>query len=715
MFRAISTLCVVAYAAAQSASRVEIVRPAQLSSVYEDGLVGHREALFGTPSYGEEIFARVYYATPSAQNEGCEPYASSDADAWQANGAFILLVDRGTCNFVKKVRNAEEAGAAAVIIADNQCLQNQYGYCDDLSIPSNGQSSTSPGTCSDGSTAHALDCSAGVEGGLPFLANDGSGDNIGIPSVIVSKQDSTNIKSALCNLSDKSKCGDNPTGDFSGNSVFMSISWDVPSDDDTVTWEMWTSSEDWYGAEFKSEFSRVAKDVDFEMSTHFTPHYLFADGHDWGCVGASNTNQCPDECTNNGLYCSEMPQGDSVAGLKGVDVVRENLRQLCVWQVVKDGHQRYRYWDYIVDFANNCFGEDEVETYEDLEVCSKQFMQENDLDVSKVMECVANSENDDGTNAILKNELAEAEQYLIFELPSIIINGVILRGSPTFGPVLTAICQAYKDGTEPEVCDAVLDPSGQRSGPKKLTVELDVCFTGDAGNHGRFDEIYVGELRSQLAFKAGHARESIEIVSKHLNPTSSEGAESCVGGRWSVKTYIHNLEEEEADDVTQELQYWSERNDIRFYTASSRSEGTTSVLVKVKVLKIDTESEESYAPASSTISKVGTSTSAGVIVMLVLLTLSMIGVVVVLAALWRRVGLQKSDLNIFSDMIAVPLRSGRQGGGQEMDSGSYQRPLGDGDYGRLDGDEEDDPSHALSQGSMVKVSIGDRDDDEVAL
>lgn len=43
-----------------------------------------------------------------------------DASAWEA--PFALLIDRGDCHFVAKVRNAQHAGARAVIIADNTCL-----------------------------------------------------------------------------------------------------------------------------------------------------------------------------------------------------------------------------------------------------------------------------------------------------------------------------------------------------------------------------------------------------------------------------------------------------------------------------------------------------------------------------------------------------------------------------------------------------------------
>ena len=191
-------------------------RAQRLSQQYPDddgdaGYLRHREALFGIPSYGEDITAPIFYATPGAEDNGCDPFAESKVTQWQADGGdFLLLIDRGDCNFVKKVRNAEEAGAVGVIISDNNCLRGDpFGYCDDYSHPTGGTSTDSPGTCTNGKTAHGLQCPGGVSNTypyLPYMANDGSGDNIRIPSFIVSQFDGQNIKSALCEQGDKSMC-----------------------------------------------------------------------------------------------------------------------------------------------------------------------------------------------------------------------------------------------------------------------------------------------------------------------------------------------------------------------------------------------------------------------------------------------------------------------------------------------------------------------------
>jgi hypothetical protein len=47
---------------------------------------------------------------------GCDPLSSNDARAVNGN---IALIDRGTCGFTVKVKNAQNAGAVGVLIADN--------------------------------------------------------------------------------------------------------------------------------------------------------------------------------------------------------------------------------------------------------------------------------------------------------------------------------------------------------------------------------------------------------------------------------------------------------------------------------------------------------------------------------------------------------------------------------------------------------------------
>jgi hypothetical protein len=84
-------------------------------SLFKEGGYDHREALFGMPPYGGSIAQQVYYSNSDLCDDVVDPtkgYPQREKDSktgkqkpWEA--PFILMVDRGGCTFVKKVRNAK--------------------------------------------------------------------------------------------------------------------------------------------------------------------------------------------------------------------------------------------------------------------------------------------------------------------------------------------------------------------------------------------------------------------------------------------------------------------------------------------------------------------------------------------------------------------------------------------------------------------------------
>ncbi|MCI0565072.1 MAG: hypothetical protein MN733_41935, partial [Nitrososphaera sp.] len=83
------------------------------------GIAGNYDvgtASFGPPLTAAGVTGNVVLATDGvgATNDGCEPLTNGGAISGN-----IALIDRGTCTFVIKVKNAQNAGATAVIIADN--------------------------------------------------------------------------------------------------------------------------------------------------------------------------------------------------------------------------------------------------------------------------------------------------------------------------------------------------------------------------------------------------------------------------------------------------------------------------------------------------------------------------------------------------------------------------------------------------------------------
>ncbi|MGZ8440063.1 MAG: PA domain-containing protein, partial [Candidatus Deferrimicrobiaceae bacterium] len=81
-----------------------------------DYLVG--TAVFGPPLTSSGVTGQLMPITATSASDpgGCNPLTGANALA--ANGN-IVLIDRGVCSFVTKVKNAQNAGAKGVVIAEN--------------------------------------------------------------------------------------------------------------------------------------------------------------------------------------------------------------------------------------------------------------------------------------------------------------------------------------------------------------------------------------------------------------------------------------------------------------------------------------------------------------------------------------------------------------------------------------------------------------------
>jgi hypothetical protein len=98
---------------------VDVISPASLAGTYQFGT-----AAFGPRVGNPSVFAPVVPAEDAVEalgtsTDGCSPF--TNAAAVKGN---IALIERGSCGFAVKARNASEAGAAAVIIYNNAANVN---------------------------------------------------------------------------------------------------------------------------------------------------------------------------------------------------------------------------------------------------------------------------------------------------------------------------------------------------------------------------------------------------------------------------------------------------------------------------------------------------------------------------------------------------------------------------------------------------------------
>ena len=330
---------------------------------------------------------------------------------------FILLVDRGGCSFVQKVRNAQHTGATAVIIADNKCQCKHKKVC----TPE----------------AYESDC----ELNEPIMADDGSGGDITIPTILLFKQDADPIKSYL-----------------EGNGeVKMELIWpSVILDEQHVEWDLWTSPTDNISTDFKNEFKAAVEA--FGESASMTPHMYIYDGIASRCRQTSTQeNICFNLCTNEGRYCVPDPDGDLNHGISGADVVTESVRRLCIWKLYGDDGVGIHWWNYIESFSKLC------DTSEDFmkDECVQRAMAEADIEWDAVEQCIYDSGGlkEPGMNSLLQLQVEEKEKYdgivIIMQVAQsvVFVNGVAVRDQLKFANIFNAICSGYAPGAEPDICE----------------------------------------------------------------------------------------------------------------------------------------------------------------------------------------------------------------------------------------------------------------------
>jgi len=190
----------------------------------------------------------------------------------------IFLVDRGACDFVQKMRIAQDKGAVAVIIADNVCQCDTYEkYVVDPKI---GRTTQLKAQCESlAKQSSSLLPTETCENGLPFMADDGTGADIKIPSFLIDFVDAQPLKDCFLSANNVDT-GDGPllTGDAfkcsSGTKLVVQLTWDMPVVGDTVNFQLWSSSDS--EAVFKREFAPLASKISPYVA--FQPRYFVWDG-----------------------------------------------------------------------------------------------------------------------------------------------------------------------------------------------------------------------------------------------------------------------------------------------------------------------------------------------------------------------------------------------------------------------------------------------------
>lgn len=364
------------------------------------GIAGHYESAlgdFGLPLYGGSLLGNIKY--PKDNSEGCESFPEG---LFVGNGVpIIALLDRGGCYFVEKAFKAQQAGATAVLVTDNQAepLITMANPVDD---PEAARLST----------------------------------NINIPATLITKALGESIKQSL----------------NQGARVVASLDWTeaIVHEDARVEWQLWSTTSQKCGStctsttDFVNNFAPTAIKLESGGNTKFEPHYL-----SWGCNAGDV--ECAEKCIYSGRYCAEI----DTAKVNGSAVVEENLRHLCVFKTARDGkEQPWLWWNYASWYQGNCTVD--LDKYNDVECANEQMRNAgfSDNEINKVAACVGDVTTE-GSNQLLEDErkLQEDPNHpTVVLLPTVLINENQYRGRLTTDSVLRALCSGFAEGKEPDAC-----------------------------------------------------------------------------------------------------------------------------------------------------------------------------------------------------------------------------------------------------------------------
>ncbi|KAG9144261.1 hypothetical protein Leryth_023512 [Lithospermum erythrorhizon] len=341
---------------------------------------------------------------PKFNEKACKSF-SIDLTSNHAGGMPIfLLADRGDCYFTLKAWNAQNAGAAAILVADDRV-----------------------------EPLITMDAPEEQDATPEYL------QNITVPSALISRILGDDIKKALAK----------------GEMVNINLDWReaLPHPDERVEYEFWTNSNDECGPkcdsqiDFVKNFKGIAQILERKGYTHFSPHYIT-----WYCPEAFIlSKQCTSQCINNGRYCAPDPEHDFNRGYSGKDVVVQNLRQACFFKVANETGKPWLWWDYVTDFSIRCPMKEKKYNKK----CADQVIKSLGMDLKKIDKCIGDIEAD-VVNPVLKAEqeaqIGKGTRGDVTILPTLIVNNRQYRGKMGKAAVLKAICSGFEETTEPAVC-----------------------------------------------------------------------------------------------------------------------------------------------------------------------------------------------------------------------------------------------------------------------
>ena len=376
-------------------SKISIIHPPELASKFLEINISAVYSSFGKIPFNFYTQGEIYYDNITNNIQGCSPL-NYTLKIKEFDDFPILLLKRGGCSYVTKVRNAQIAKAKMVFIINNE----------------------------PGNINHLV------------MGDDGTGIDITIPSVLITQEVGEILIEYYLKKKKKEK-------------IIVDISFDGISSDKVVV-ELFFSS---YEKRAYTFIENMRKYFDeFENNVIFVPQYVIFKSPFYRSDKPSKT----ENCVSKGLYCS-LPKPSSVIK-DGRAIVLENLRQKCLHKKYESNMDFY--YSYMSIFYSKCLNLNNPKFNAKCSklVLSDMGLNETDLDGCFAESFGISDVNDDkgyeNDNYLLKELYKTKENYLINTLPALYINKIPLLGSITEMNLVDALCNAVR--TKPDICQVPL-------------------------------------------------------------------------------------------------------------------------------------------------------------------------------------------------------------------------------------------------------------------
>mmetsp|Transcript_13401 Transcript_13401/g.15046 ORF Transcript_13401/g.15046 Transcript_13401/m.15046 type:complete len:164 (+) Transcript_13401:229-720(+) len=157
------------------------------------------------------------------------------------------------------------------------------------------------------------------------MVDDGTGNGIQIPSILVSKTDGEFLITQYTELTASDK------------SIQLLTTFEINRPDDRVEYEFWFTSSNDRGLDFIRDFKSYHETLGAKVL--MTPRYF-----SWNCISC-DTSITETDCLCGGKYCA---LDESNLRIEGKQILMENLRQKCIYtNAMSKTKTDAAWWNYV--------------------------------------------------------------------------------------------------------------------------------------------------------------------------------------------------------------------------------------------------------------------------------------------------------------------------------------------------------------------------------